>query len=99
MEEQAQELKLFADRQAYSVEATLTRCRAKERSSRPAPRGSVSKEAQEEMARQKQQMAKRMSLVRESLIASEGVLPSDKEVTAVLEAIEKGKKSLSPGKQ
>ena len=99
VEEQAQELKLFADRQAYSVEATLTRCRAKERSSRPAPRGSVSKEAQEEMARQKQQMAKRMSLVRESLIASEGVLPSDKEVTAVLEAIEKGKKSLSPGKQ
>ena len=51
------------------------------------------------MARQKQQMVKRMSLVRESLIASEGVLPSDKEVTAVLEAIEKGKKSLSPGKQ
>ena len=30
---------------------------------------------------------------------NEGVLPSDKEVTAVLEAIEKGKKSLSPGKQ
>ena len=57
------------------------------------------RQAQEEMARQKQQMAKRMSLVRESLIASEGVLPSDKEVTAVLEAIEKGKKSLSPGKQ
>ena len=61
--------------------------------------GKALKEAQEEMARQKQQMAKKMSLVRESLIASEGVLPSDKEVTAVLEAIEKGKKSLSPGKQ
>ena len=52
-----------------------------------------------DMARQKRQMAKKMNLVRESLIASEGVLPSDKEVTAVLEAIEKGKKSLSPGKQ
>ena len=39
---------------------------------------------------------KKFDIVRESLIQSEGVLPSDAEVMAVLECINEGKTELPP---
>ena len=39
---------------------------------------------------------KQFEIVREALVQSEGVLPSDAEVTAVLECIKEGKNELAP---
>ena len=41
---------------------------------------------------------KKFDIVREALVQSEGVLPSDAEVTAVLECIKDGKTELPPHK-
>ncbi len=39
---------------------------------------------------------KKFDIVRESLVQSEGILPSDAEVLAVLECIDEGKTELPP---
>ena len=56
----------------------------------------LGKEAQTLVDIEAKNAKKKFDIVREALIQSEGVLPSDAEVTAVLECINEGKRELPP---